>query len=572
MRMKSVFVKNVSIFGALVGFLSFPVFCAEDIHVLAYTDDIPTDYVTTNSFITATNQTEYFKRDKADLNVYGTFNSPEIIITNRTYTPNDRSKNYTTVDVEIAPIRLTPKFLGVYKFDDESVDGYTVYRFGDCEAELPLLDGQTKPDKVRIDEIRVASPSDPGKIFFIHSDYLTYDMDSNEYLRHRHGGGLNYVVGHVSTNSYFYEGKTYGWIDVRGASWNFSLTGPLYTDCDVITNKIATKNDILTAADAGTNYVDAATNAVMTSVDGKGYLTSESDPTTGMTNDVPYVRGKKVLTSESDPAWRAWTNGTSVALGLYSTASGDYSMALGQNATAVGHSSTAVGRNSSASGVSATALGYSSTASKVYSMALGLYSTASGEYSMALGYLSKTSGASATAVGRSSTARGGYSTAVGRNSSASGEYSTALGYMAYAPANSLGLAYTPDTILLCSSNTTTARSLRSYLRYTRKTLDTASFTAEDGVIYSLTLDDTMAASGIDITLPESKDWVQDFILRLENPTTSATQFGDLGAAAIDYPNGKLTETGAIEAGTTNYFTFTETGAGRWLITSLPVNK
>ena len=277
------------------------------------------------------------------------------------------------------------------------------------------------------------------------------------------------------------------------------------------------------------------TNGVIT-IDGAEItpLTSESDPTTGVTNNVPYVRGKKVLTSESDPEWRAWTNGFSVALGENAeTASDKYSIALGKGATALGGYSAAV------------------------------FGRASGFFSTALGYNSAASGFS--------------STAVGYNSAASGRRSTALGYKAYAPSNSLGLTYTPDTILLCSSNTTedagsTARSLRSYLRYTRKTLDAASFTAEDGVIYSLTLNDTMAASGIDVTLPESKDWVQDFILRLENPTTSATQFGDLGAAEIDYPNGKLTETGAIEAGTTNYFTFTETGAGRWMITSLPANK
>ena len=264
-------------------------------------------------------------------------------------------------------------------------------------------------------------------------------------------------------------------------------------------------------------------------------LTSESDPTTGVTNNMPYVRGKKVLTSESDPTWRAWKSGMKVALGFDAVASGGGAMALG----------------------------FDAVASNGFSTALGASSAASGDYS--------------TAVGYASAASGDYGTALGNLAAASGNNSTALGYKAYAPSNSLGLAYTPDTILLYSSNATsgagsTARSLRSYLRYTRKTLDAASFTAEDGVIYSLTLNDTMAASGIDVTLPESKDWVQDFILRLENPTTSATQFGDLGAAEIDYPNGKLTETGAIEAGTTNYFTFTETGAGRWMITSLPANK
>ena len=43
-----------------------------------------------------------------------------------------------------------------------------------------------------------------------------------------------------------------------------------------------------------TNYVDAATNAVMTSVEGKGYLTSESDPTIAITNGTIYIKGEKV--------------------------------------------------------------------------------------------------------------------------------------------------------------------------------------------------------------------------------------------------------------------------------------
>ena len=43
-----------------------------------------------------------------------------------------------------------------------------------------------------------------------------------------------------------------------------------------------------------TNYVDAATNAVMTSVDGKGYLASESDPTVAITNGTIYIKGEKV--------------------------------------------------------------------------------------------------------------------------------------------------------------------------------------------------------------------------------------------------------------------------------------
>ena len=453
--------------------------------------------------------------------------------------------------------------------------------------------------------------------------------------------------------------------------------------------KSETEAKVVSAAKSATNYTDKTSAAVLSEAKDyandvfKSYQPTKVDAAlgahtadtnnphkvtasqvgVGLTNGVITIDGDEItpLTSESDPAWRAWKNGTSVALGrnaVYSStnrmvvigmdvsASNMDTVVIGRASVASGNGATVVGANckataNSATAIDGTALGYFSTAIK--GTASGSYSTAirgtaSGSYSTTVGIASTASGIYSTAVGIGTKARGGSSTAIGRQSKAyatnsvaigygavasntyavaigdgtpsepytyeyetiinedgeeevitnssatvigyafaAGIHSTALGYMAYAPTNSLGLAYTPDTILLCSSNTTknagsTARSLRSYLRYTRKTLDAASFTAEDGVIYSLTLDDTMAASGIDVTLPESKDWVQDFILRLENPTTSATQFGDLGAAAIDYPNGKLTETGAIEAGTTNYFTFTETGAGRWMITSLPANK
>jgi hypothetical protein len=279
---------------------------------------------------------------------------------------------------------------------------------------------------------------------------------------------------------------------------------------------LASEGAVADAARDGTNYVDAATNAVVTSVDAKGYLTSESDPTTGVTNDVAYVRGKQVLTSytESDPEWRAWTNGTSVALGRnstakgidstasggYSTASGYYSTASGHNSTANGCSSTASGGYSTASGRYSTASGSASTASGSNSTASGSNSTASGNYSTAFGAAARAYGANSVAIGYGAVASNAYAVAIGdgtpsepytyevvtnivdgveeviTNSSATvigyafaaGIHSTALGYMAYAPAYSLGLAYTPETIYLCSSNTkanagSTARSLRSYL-------------------------------------------------------------------------------------------------------------
>ena len=258
---------------------------------------------------------------------------------------------------------------------------------------------------------------------------------------------------------------------------------------DVDLSGLASEGAVADAARGVTNYVDAATNAVVTSVDAKGYLTSESDP-----------------------EWRAWTNSGNVALGQGAMASGKYSVAIrgtasGGTSTAVGYTSkasggvsTAVGRSADASGYFSTVVGGSADASGTYSTAVGVYSTASGEFSTAVGQGARAYANNSVAIGYGAIASNSYAVAIGdgtpsepytyevvtnivdgveeviTNSSvtvigyafAAGIHSTALGYMAYAPAYSLGLAYTPDTIYLCSSNTdntagSTARSLRSYL-------------------------------------------------------------------------------------------------------------
>ena len=265
------------------------------------------------------------------------------------------------------------------------------------------------------------------------------------------------------------------------------------------------------------------TNGVIT-IDGEAItpLTSESDPTTGVTNNVPYVRGKKVLTSESDPEWRAWTNRAIVALGLDAVASEGGAMALGLDAAA----------------------------------------------------------------------SGGFSTALGYNSTASGDSATALGYKAYAPSNSLGLAYTPDTILLCSSNTTsgagsTARSLRSYLdekadvsaipviSASDATFSTAVL-GVDGVAKKytnggaldvpkdaaiFTADVAEGASLVVDNLPTDGAYVTDFVILVN--AAADTQLGKITTTeTVLFAGGNLYETGSIAAGY-SLITFTHTG-GYWI--------
>ena len=248
-----------------------------------------------------------------------------------------------------------------------------------------------------------------------------------------------------------------------------------------------------------TNYVDAATSAVVTSVEKKGYLTSESDP-----------------------EWRAWTNSECVALGK------------------------------DAGAMDVTRQGW-----------------------LAIGYNAKVSD---------------FSTALGNGAYASGDYSTALGKDAYAPAYSLGLAYTPETIYLCSSNTgntagSTARSLRSYFDekadadeipdvrkfitaddlpdlspYAKKyTHGGALSAAKDAAFFTTTVAE--GASLVIDNLPTDTAYVTDFVVLVN--AAADTQLGTVTTTnAILFAGGNLYEAGSIAAGY-SLITFTRTD-GYWI--------
>lgn len=138
----------------------------------------------------------------------------------------------------------------------------------------------------------------------------------------------------------------------------------------------------------------------------------------------PNGTGSLSLNRKSDS-----TIGTnSVALGIDSTASGNYSMTEGKQTTASGEAAHAEGVSTTASKVGAHAEGgstkasgnyshaegYSTTASGTYSHAEGAYSTSSGAYSHAEGsYTKVTTSASSTPLLSSSTTGGQYGHAEG---------------------------------------------------------------------------------------------------------------------------------------------------------------
>jgi hypothetical protein len=127
---------------------------------------------------------------------------------------------------------------------------------------------------------------------------------------------------------------------------------------------------------------------------------------------------------------------SSTAMGSGTTASGDFSTARGAGTTASGYGSTAMGYNSVAGGESSTALGRNTTASADYSTAIGIYANASGYGSTALGYYTTTHGLYSTAMGNSTIANGNGSTAVGYSTVANQTASTAMG--SYVKANHVG--------------------------------------------------------------------------------------------------------------------------------------
>ena len=123
----------------------------------------------------------------------------------------------------------------------------------------------------------------------------------------------------------------------------------------------------------------------------------------------------------------------SIAMGIYTTASGQYSTAMGIITTASGQYSTAMGGWNIASGEISTAMGYQTTASAYYSTAMGDSTVASGEISTAMGYRTEALVYSSTAMGDLTVASGVVSTAMGGWTIASGDYSTTMGVSTLAP-------------------------------------------------------------------------------------------------------------------------------------------
>jgi len=108
------------------------------------------------------------------------------------------------------------------------------------------------------------------------------------------------------------------------------------------------------------------------------------------------------------------TGYASTALGVFTTASGDYATAMGLSTIASGDYATAMGRDSDATGNNSTAMGSSTIASGFISTAMGRSTIASGFASIAMGAGSNASGDYSTAMGRSTFASSYASMAIGR--------------------------------------------------------------------------------------------------------------------------------------------------------------
>jgi len=97
---------------------------------------------------------------------------------------------------------------------------------------------------------------------------------------------------------------------------------------------------------------------------------------------------------------RGATGRNSVAMGLETTASGDYATAMGQESIASSSRSTAMGSSTDATGAVSTAMGSNTTASGNVSTAMGSSTTASGTASTAMGTRTYADAYTSTAIGR----------------------------------------------------------------------------------------------------------------------------------------------------------------------------
>ena len=304
-----------------------------------------------------------------------------------------------------------------------------------------------------------------------------------------------------------------------------------------------------------------------------------------------YAGGKEAVAIDG----RGKDRGTAVGGNSFA---GMYCVSIGNCATSRTHYATSVGYRAQAIEKYSSALGYQAQATNTSSVAIGVSNTKCyGAYSVALGEGSYAYGKSSVAVG--GTTEGSFSVSIGQSSLADGYRSLALGCLAYAPYASLGLAYDPAHIYLCSTNISvdaraSARSLQSYLRFSFASpalcavtndvggvdgVETSVVTpngiaCEDGYIYDVTV--TNGAEGVYFMLPEYASHSQDFIVRLACSDTNGTQIAGWGEydapgpAEVDWPNGDLMTTGSLKG--TNYVTFTQTGANRWRISYYPANK
>ena len=93
---------------------------------------------------------------------------------------------------------------------------------------------------------------------------------------------------------------------------------------------------------------------------------------------------------------------SSLAIGHTSTSSGLYSIAIGDSAISNVNQSIAIGPSSTASGNSAIVIGYTSSATATSSICIGDTSSATAVGSIALGHLSTSAGVNSTAIGLSS--------------------------------------------------------------------------------------------------------------------------------------------------------------------------
>ena len=135
-----------------------------------------------------------------------------------------------------------------------------------------------------------------------------------------------------------------------------------------------------------------------------------------------------------------------MAIGNYSTATGEEAIAAGKEATAGGDYSVAIGAGSDAAADNSIAIGKGAKVEANQggnadnSIALGVDSLVTGNHSVALGSGARATNSNATAIGDDSHATGGHSSAFGQQSHATAESATALGYNARATAkNSVAL-------------------------------------------------------------------------------------------------------------------------------------